>query len=356
VSALAASLETALREFTVELELEVAAGECLALVGPSGAGKTTVLRAIAGLRRPERGRVELGPEVWLDTEAGVERPPEERSCGYLFQEYALFPHLNAWQNVGFALGRLERGARRERALALLDRFGIAALADARPAALSGGERQRVALARALAREPRVLLLDEPLSALDARTRASAGRELAALIREAAVPTVLVTHEFAEAALLADRVAVIDRGRVVQRGTPEALSARPVSSFVADFAGAVVLRGVAVPDEGGMTMVELDGGGAVASTDAARGPVAVAVYPWEIAIEAAEEAPHGSAVNRLEATVESVTEIGNRARVGLVAGQPLAAEVTGASVARLGLAPGSVVVATWKATATRLTAL
>src|SRR5205807_154462 len=150
-----------------------------------------------------------------------------------FQDYALFPHLSAWRNVGYALPR-ER--RRERAIELLARFGLEDRADARPGELSGGERQRVALARTLAAEPRVLLLDEPLAALDSRTRAHAGRELAATLSEVGVPALLVTHDFTEAALLADRVAVIDAGRVVQVGRPDELASAPASAFVADFTG------------------------------------------------------------------------------------------------------------------------
>jgi molybdate transport system ATP-binding protein len=350
---LAADIRTRLRGFELSVSLEVEPGSCLALVGPSGAGKTTVLRAIAGLRHPDRGRLRLGPDVWLDTEAGVDVPPEERGCGYLFQEYALFPHLSAWRNVAFGLGALDRAERRRRATDLLDRFGLAALADARPASLSGGERQRVALARALAPGPSVLLLDEPLSALDARTRAEAGRSLGSALAEAAVPSILVTHDFAEAALFASEIAVIDRGRIVQRDTPAGLSARPNSAFVADFTGAFVLFGVARPTAGGTTMVDLEGGGEVASSDRAAGPVAIAVYPWEVTLEPPEMDAHGSALNRIEARVESLTEVGGRVRVGLRASQALAAEVTAESASRLGLAPGAPIAATWKATATRL---
>ena len=202
------------------MALEVRAGECLALAGPSGAGKTSVLRVAAGLLRPERGRVECDGETWLDTERGIDVPPERRRCGYVFQEYALFPHLNAWQNVAYPLRGMRRSDRRERAHALLERFGIGGLADARPRTLSGGERQRVAVARALARPPGVLLLDEPLSALDARTRAGAARELESVLREVEVPALLVTHDFAEAARLGDRVGVVDAGRVVQEGTAD----------------------------------------------------------------------------------------------------------------------------------------
>jgi len=352
---LSLAARTTLGDVELDVELEVAPGECLALAGPSGAGKTSVLRVAAGLLRPRWGRVAAGERVWLDTERGVDVPPEERRCGYVFQDYALFPHLSAWRNVAYPLRRLPRGERRRRALELLERFGLAARADAHPATLSGGERQRVALARALALEPRLILLDEPLAALDARTRASAARELAAVLRESSVPAILVTHDFTEAAQLGDRVAVIDRGRIVQQGSPSELAAAPRSAFVADFTGAVVLAGTARPGGDGLTRVQLEGGGEVASTDPGEGPVWVSVYPWEITVEPAGEAPHGSAVNWVEAEVLTVTEVGNRVRLGLAGPQPLAAEVTAGSVERLALRPGARVVATWKATATRLVA-
>jgi len=351
--ALRVEASTSLGALDLDVALEVAAGECLAVAGPSGAGKTSVLRAVAGLLRPDHGLVEAGDQTWLDTRRGVDVPAERRRCGYVFQEYALFPHLTARQNVAYPL----RGPdRHERALALLDRFGMSGLADQRPRALSGGERQRVAVARALAREPDVLLLDEPLSALDARTRAAAVRELGAVLREAQVPALMVTHDFSEAAALGDRVGIIDSGRVLQQGTPSELAAEPRSAFVADFTGAVVLTGTAREGPDGLTRIDLDGGGAVTSTDRAAGPVAVSVYPWEIAIEPAGEAPHGSTQNRLSAEVLSVTVVGNRVRLGLSGPQPLAAEITRASAETLGLEPGVHVAASWKAAATRLLAL
>ena len=340
----------------LDVALQVAPGECLALAGPSGAGKTSVLRVAAGLLQPAHGRVEASGETWLDTERGTDVPPERRRCGYVFQEYALFPHLSAWQNVAYPLRRLPRGERHERALALLERFGMRELADARPRTLSGGERQRVALARTLAREPRVLLLDEPLSALDARTRASAARELAAVLRDVGAPALLVTHDFAEAAQLGDRVGVIDAGRVIQEGTPTELAARPRSAFVADFTGAVVLTGTARRARDGLTHVELDGGGQVTSTDPGEGPVAVSVYPWEIEIEPAGSDRPTSARNHVRADVVSLTAVGNRVRLGLAAGQPLTAEITQEAAQRLGLAAGQQVTATWKAAATRLVGL
>ena len=340
----------------LEVSVAVRPGECLALAGPSGAGKTSLLRVAAGLLRPERGLVEADGETWLDTSHDIEIPPERRSCGYVFQEYALFPHMTAWQNVAYPLRGVPRAERRERALGLLERFGMRELADARPRTLSGGERQRVALARVLAREPRVLLLDEPLSALDARTRAGAARELAEILREVEAPALLVTHDFAEAAHLGDRVGVIDAGRVIQEGTPTELAAEPRSAFVADFTGAVVLTGVARSGPGGLTTVALHGGGEASSTDAGSGKVALSVYPWDISIEpeGAEAAP-GSTQNHLPAEVVSITTLGNRVRLGLGGPQPLAAEITAASAHELDLRAGARVTASWKASATRLIA-
>ena len=347
---------TTLRHFALEAELEVPAGQCVALAGPSGAGKSTLLRIAAGLLRPQRGVVTCGDAVWLDTALGRELAPELRGCGYVFQDYALFGHLRVWQNVAYGLRKLPRAQRRTRAGELLERFGIGHLAAARPQTLSGGERQRVALARALAPQPRALLLDEPLSALDARTRASASRELATVLREAGVPALLVTHDFTEAAVLGDRVAVIDGGRIVQQGSAGELAAAPASAFVADFTGAVVLTGVARAGPAGTTLVELDGGGVATSTDRGRGPVALSVHPWEIALEPAGAHAAGSAQNRLEAEVVTVTAIANRVRVGLAAPQPLVAEVTSAAVGALQLEVGVRVAASWKATATRLVSL
>ena len=286
--------------------------------------------------------------TWLDTARGIDVPPERRRCGLVFQDLALFPHLSALRNVAYASDR-------ETALGLLERFGVADRAEARPRELSGGERQRVALARALAAAPRALLLDEPLASLDPRTRAHAARELAAALSDLAIPVVVVTHDFAEAALLAGEVAVLERGRLVQRGRPDELAATPGSAFVADFTGAVVLTGTAAPAGGELTRVDLDGGGVVTSVDRADGRVAVSVHPWEIAIER-DAPPDGSALNRLAAEVTAVTAVGNRTRVGLVAPQPLAAEITTASSSRVGLAVGDRVVAAWKAAATRLSPL
>jgi molybdate transport system ATP-binding protein len=352
MSGLQVSARDRLRDFDLNVALHVDGNGCAAIVGPSGAGKSTVLRIIAGLRTPDPGRVVMGDEVWLDSGGGINLRPEERTCGFMFQDYALFPHLTAWRNVAFGMPG-PRKERRRRALEQLRRFGVESLADARPASLSGGERQRVSLARSLAREPSVLLLDEPLSALDTRTRAHAGRELVAALRGTGALAIVVTHDFSEAALLADQIFVMDSGRILQRGTAAELSARPASAFVADFAGSVVLKGTARPAAGGLTEIELHGGGIVNSTDLFRGPVVALVFPWEISLEPAGASHESSALNRLSVEVVSVTEIGNRARIGLSSPQPLVAEVTVESIRSLGLRPEVRVTATWKATATRL---
>jgi len=336
----------------LEIALSVGSGECLAIAGPSGAGKTSILRIAAGLLRPHAGRVACAGDVWLETERGIDLVPERRHCGYLFQDFALFPNMSALGNVAFPLSKLGRRERGSRALELLDRFGVAHLADANPRTLSGGERQRVALARALARRPHALLLDEPLSALDSRTRAGAARELSQVLSEVEVPTLLVTHDFLDAAELGDRVGVIDGGRVIQEGTASELAARPRTAFVADFTGAVVLTGIARPD-GDVTIVDLDGGGTIVSTDRASGPVAASVYPWEIEIGSSGAEHGGSARNHLVCEVHSITVVGNRVRLGLAAGQELVAEVTRSSVETFGLRVGARVTASWKAAATRL---
>ena len=331
-------LDHALRAFALEVGLEVGR-ETVALVGPSGAGKTSVLRAVAGLTRPA-GRVALDGETWLDSAAGVFVPPERRSVGLVFQEYALFPHLTVRRNVAFG--------GRARVDELLERLGIAALADARPDDLSGGERQRVALARALSREPRVLLLDEPLSALDAHTRAGVRAELQELLRGLALPTLLVTHDFEDAAALAGRVGVIVEGRILQLGSPADLVAAPADALVASFTGANVLHGVAEPGPDGLTRVVLDAGGVALTTDPGRGRVALAVHPWEVSVARAEV--DDSAVNHLRGPVGSVVRLGNRVRVRV---GPVTAEITAASADRLGLAEGQVAVASFKATGARL---
>jgi molybdate transport system ATP-binding protein len=330
------------RSFAVELALEL--GETpFALVGPSGAGKTTVLRVLAGLVRPEAGVIALNGDLWFDAERAVDVPPEERSVGLVFQDYALFPHLSVADNVGY-------GACKE-VSSLLGNFGIAHLAGEKPAALSGGERQRVALARALARDPQVLLLDEPLAALDAHTRGRVRGELRELLERLALPTILVTHDFQDAAALAERVGVIVDGKLVQTGTPEELVAEPATPFVADFTGGNLVPGEARPTGDGLTEVVLEDGTRLLSTDLGEGRVGIVVYPWEITV--ARSAPVDSAQNHIRGTIATLVPVANRVRVRV---GPLTAEITAASAERLALRPGDVVFVSFKASGTRLVPL
>jgi molybdate transport system ATP-binding protein len=315
VASLELDISLALRSYRLELRLSVGR-ETLALVGPSGAGKTTVLRAVAGLRTPDAGRIVCAGRTWFDSDAKVDLPPEARSVGLVFQEYALFPHLSVRQNVAF-------GGRR-RVDDLLERFRIAHLAGERPGAISGGERQRVALARAVAREPSVLLLDEPLAALDAHTRAVVRAELQDLLGEIALPALLVTHDFRDATALADRIGVVLDGRLHQLGTAAELVARPADAFVATFTGGNLLHGTARPLPG------------------------VAVYPWEIGVALA--APADGALNALPGAVHGLAPEGGRMRLRI---GELAAECSPEEASRLGLADGTRAYATFPPRSTRL---
>jgi molybdate transport system ATP-binding protein len=338
MASLRVDLSLPLRAFDLELALE-AGPETVALVGPSGAGKTSLLRAIAGLARPVRGIVSCAEDVWFDSARRIDRRPEERSVGFVFQEYALFPHLTVEQNVTFGGGHAD---------GLLRRLRIEHLARAKPSELSGGERQRVALARALAREPRVLLLDEPMAALDPHTRGKVRAELHDLLRELALPALIVTHDFEDAAALADRVGVLVEGRLRQLGTPAELLGSPADPFVAEFAGANVLEGIAESGPDGLTRFHLDAERVVYSADEARGRAALVVYPWDVSL--ARVAADDSALNHLGGEIVSLVQVGNRVRVRLPF---ITAEITAASAERLGLRPGEAVVASFKATQARL---
>ena len=331
-------LARSLRAFRLELELEF--DGVVALAGPSGAGKSTVLRTIAGLTRPDSGRIALGKTLWFDSETNVDLRPEERSVGLVFQDYALFPHMSVADNVAYGGGR--------KSAELLARFGIESLAQLKPGELSGGERQRVALARALARDPGVLLLDEPLAALDSHTRARVRGELRGLLKGLDLPTLVVTHSFEDAAALTDRIGVLVEGRLVQMGSAADLVAAPTTPFVADFTGANLLTGSARAAGDGLTEVDLTDGIRIFSTDQLTGEVGAVVHPWEIGI--ARSMPLDSMQNHVRGAIESLVPVANRMRVRV---GPLTAEITAESAARLALEPGDEVVASFKASGTRL---
>ena len=326
----------------VDVDLAVGDREVLALLGPNGAGKSTVLRVLAGLLPLDAGRVEVdGEPVWDDGARPL--PAHRRSLGMVFQDHLLFPHLSVADNVAFGLRTrgTRRGPARAAAEAWLARVGLEGLGGRRPGELSGGQAQRAALARALVVDPRVLLLDEPLSALDARTRLTVRAELRRHLAEFGGSTVLVSHDPVDAMALADRVAVVEEGCVVQAGTPADVARRPRTDYVARLVGLVLLPGAGAGRE-----VRLDGGGTVAAAEEVRGPVFAAVRPESVALY--PERPSGSPRNVWHLQLASATPHGSVVRCDLAGEVPLTADVTATSFAELGLAPGSRVWASVKA--------
>jgi molybdate transport system ATP-binding protein len=328
-------------QLMVDVTLAVADGEVLAVLGPNGAGKSTLLRVLAGLLPPDAGRVTVDGDVWDGD--GVHLPPHRRRVGMVFQDYLLFPHLTALENVAFGLRTrgLKHAEARARAAEWLARVGLADLGGSKPGQLSGGQAQRAALARALATDPALLLLDEPLSALDARTRLTVRAELRRHLAAFGGSTVLVSHDPVDAMALADRVVVVEEGRVVQEGTPAEVARRPRTDYVARLVGLSLLPGTA---EG--TTVRLDGGGVVAVAEQAQGPVFVAVRPESVALYLTR--PAGSPRNVWPARLVGATPHGTAVRCELDGEVPLVADITAPAFAELGLAPGAEVWATVKA--------
>jgi molybdate transport system ATP-binding protein len=341
---LEARLALALGRLVLEAELSVATGELVVLLGPNGAGKTTLLRALAGLVPLQRGRVALDGTVLDDVAAGAHVPTERRPVGFVFQDYLLFPHLSALENVAFGLRArgLPKAEARRRAAAWLERVGLAAHAGSRPRALSGGQAQRVALARAMVGDPRLLLLDEPLAALDAATRTEVRRDLRRHLASFDGTRLLVTHDPLEAIALADRLVVLEGGLVTQTGTPAQVSARPRSAYVAELVGINLFRGRA---DG--RSVRLAGGGTVVAADDHDGEVFAAVHPHAVALH--RRVPEGTPRNVWAGTADAVEVVGDRVRVQVTGPVPIVAEVTPAAAAELRLADGGPVWASVKAT-------
>jgi molybdate transport system ATP-binding protein len=341
---LQAEIQLTLGRLRLEVEVAVATGELVVLLGPNGAGKTTLLRALAGLLALERGRVVLDGVILEDTAAGARVPTEQRPVGFVFQDYLLFPHLSALENVAFGLRArgLGRAEARRRAAAWLERVGLAGHAGARPRALSGGQAQRVALARAMVSEPRLLLLDEPLAALDAATRTEVRRDLRRHLASFDGTRLLVTHDPLEAMALADRLVVLEGGHVTQTGGPAEVSARPRSRYVAELVGVNLWRGRA--DGGG---VELEGGGRLVAAGDHHGEVFAAVHPHAVALH--RRAPEGTPRNVWAGTADTLDVVGDRVRVRVAGPVPIVAEVTPAAAGELRLADGGPVWASVKAT-------
>ncbi|MEU6470075.1 ABC transporter ATP-binding protein [Streptomyces massasporeus] len=328
-------------DFRLDVALTVAPGEVVALLGPNGAGKTTALRALAGLTPLSGGHLRLdGTE--LDR-----TPPEARPVGVVFQDYLLFPHLTALDNVAFG-PRCQGAAKAEaraQAARWLDRLGLAAHAGAKPRRLSGGQAQRVALARALATRPRLLLLDEPLAALDARTRLEVRSRLRRHLADFEAVAVLVTHDPLDAMVLADRLVVVEHGRVVQEGTPGDIARHPRTDYIAQLVGLNLYRG----ESDGHT-VRLADGPHLTTTEVLSGPVFVAFPPSAVTLH--RERPTGSSARNLwRCEVAGLETHGDQIRADLTGELPLAADLTTVAAAELDLHPGAEVWATVKATQT-----
>jgi molybdate transport system ATP-binding protein len=342
---LSARLELTRDEFTLDIALDVAAGETMGLLGPNGSGKSTTLRCLAGLEAPRAGRIDISGVTVEDTARGIDLPPERRSVGFVFQDYLLFPHMTVLDNVAFGLRA--RGEARQaadtRARQWLDRLEIGDLAPRKPGQLSGGQAQRVALARALVIEPDLLLLDEPLAALDAGTRASVRSLLRRHLADFRGAVVLVTHDPMDAMVLADRVVVLEDGRAVQEGTPGDVARRPESAYVAQLVGVNMLRGQA--DAG---VVTLDDGGEIRIADQSiEDAVIVALRPEAISVHL--QHPEGSARNVWQSRVSSLEARGDLVRLEVDGPPALTAVITPAAVADLGLHEGADVWLTAKAT-------
>ena len=340
----------------LDLAFSLRAGEVTGLFGASGSGKTTILRTIAGLWCPARARVTCNRAVWYDSERRIHVPPHRRRVGLVFQDYALFPHMTAAANVAAALTHLPKAEREARARALLALVGLQGFEQRRPAELSGGQKQRVAVARALARDPEVLLLDEPFSALDRAVRVALYREIEALRTRLACPIVLVTHDFEEVARLADRVIVLQRGRMIAEGDVGTISARadiPIIAAAAEAGTVLVATLVEVLQERRLAVLDTPAGRLLAPLfDAAPGArLRVRIPSRDVIL--ADRVPEGLSVhNALHGTVAEIApRPGAVADVAVAVGDALLrAQVMEDAVARLGLAPGRPVVALVKSVA------
>jgi molybdate transport system ATP-binding protein len=345
------SRDTAVR---VELKMKAPGFSVTVLFGPSGAGKTTVLRCLAGLERPETGEIRLGGEVWFDAREGVNLRPQERGIGYLFQEYALFPHLTVGANIGYGLSGVSPDERRRIVGESLDRYGLTGLQDRYPREISGGQQQRVALARVLARRPRLLLLDEPLSALDEVLRQELRWELQRVLEDSGIPVLLVTHDRIEAIALADEVVVMEGGGVLQTGPVQEVFTRPSDLSVARIVGVeTVVPARVLRIEDGLATMDVAGVSLVAVTPEHLEKEAHVCIRAEDVLLQRNVTGTVSARNQLRARVTAVTPEGPLVRVGLDCGFFLTALVTRPACEELALKTGEWVFALIKAPSVHL---
>ena len=326
----------------------------LILFGPSGSGKTTLLRCLAGLEWPEEGRIQFGSTTWVDTASNIRLSPQARRIGYMPQEYALFPTHTVAGNIDYGLNDVPTEARRERVRELIDLLQLQGLEQSKPAQLSGGQQQRVALARAIARRPQLLLLDEPLSALDALTRAKLCSELRTLLKQLAIPAVVVTHDWAEALTLGDIIAVMSAGQVLQVGSPQEVFSRPVNAEVAQIVGIeTVVQGQVVANDDGLATLLVNGTRLKGlGTDVSGSAIYVCIRAEDVLLEQAGSGVT-SARNHLSGLVTEILPQGVLVKVTVDCGFPLRAVITRGAREELGLETGSVVVAAIKAGAVHL---
>ncbi|HWA15427.1 MAG TPA: ABC transporter ATP-binding protein [Gemmatimonadales bacterium] len=349
---LQASLGRRLGEFALDVELTAEHRSTFVLVGESGSGKSSVLRLLAGLLRPDRGTIRVDGDAWCDSAAGIWRAAPERAVGHVAQDYALFPHLTVIENVAFGLraSGLGRRAAHGKAAALLERFELTALADRRPNQLSGGQQQRVALARALALEPRLLLLDEPLSALDVETRHTVRTELRRLLEGLPCITVFVTHAPMEALLFGDRIGVMERGKLVQAGDRMSLLKAPRSRYVATLLGLNLLPGTVQSRRGEEVTLETARGPVTAMTGDTGQQLFAVISPDQVTLS--REAAAGSARNRISGTIAEILPeppYGERVRVVIGPAPAFVAEITAGAAEELQLRVGQSIHASFKAT-------
>jgi len=336
------------------LRYEVEASTVMILFGPSGSGKTTVLRSIAGLEWPEDGKIQFLSRIWLDTKSGVRVSPQDRQIGFMPQEYALFPTYSVAGNIGYGLGALVSHDRNSRIAEMVELFQLQGLEAAKPRELSGGQQQRVALARAVAPRPQLHLLDEPLSALDAPTRLQLRGELRILLKQLAVPSIIVTHDWAEALTLGDMMAVMSEGAVHQVGKPHEVFSRPANADVARIVGVeTVVQGQVVENTNGLATVTVNGTRLKGlSSDVVGAAVYVCIRAEDVVVEQAGSGIT-SARNHLIGRVSGMTPQGVMVQVTIDCGFPLTATITRGAVEDLCLAPGASVIAAIKAGAVHL---